>query len=600
MYARYGKIMNISPITLEVVRHAFDSVAEQMTATITRTSYSAILKEGKDCSSAVFDRQGRLIAEGANVPIHLNCLSPVLETVLKHYFPAEKFAPGDLVITNDPYAGGESKGSHHTNDIVTIQPIFWKDTLLGFATVMVHHRDVGGMWPNNNAWNEEIWQEGLRLAPLKLYSAGKLSEPLLALILNNTRSPYHMRGDLMAQISACSAGTSAMQKLVDKYGFELLEACAQELMNYSERRTRAELSAIPNGTYQHEEQILEDGVAGGPYKLKATIHVRDGELLIDFSGTDQQIKGPVNAPWSAAFSATLYTISCLTDPTIPSNDGCSRAITIQAPKGTLVNCQLPAATFQRMVVCHSIVDLLMGALAPALPEKVMADSCGCIYNDATGVNLETHGQGGDMDHRQKWSDGPSQGGLGARPYKDGVSAMAAHVTNVANPPVEVTEIEAPVLIVERALRIDSGGPGKFRGGLGQVYTWKGLAQGIRFSWTSQKTVIPPQGLFGGLPGSQGRWLVRPAGGEQFAIEKSIGTAELEENVEVTCLMAGGGGYGDPYDRDPQAVQEDVRLGLVSIGSARRDYGVVLNGEALEVDQEETMKLRGEGRTINEP
>lgn len=587
--------MNISPITLEVIRHAFDSVAEQMTATITRTSYSAILKEGKDCSSAIFDRQGRLIAEGANVPIHLNCLSPVLETVLQHYFPVEEFKPGDLVITNDPYAGGESKGSHHTNDIVTLQPIFWHENLLGFVTVMVHHRDVGGMWPNNNGWNEEIWQEGLRLAPIKLYSGGRLSEPLLATILNNTRSPYHMRGDLMAQVSACSTGTRAMQKLVDKYGLELLEASAEELMNYSERRTRAELSAIPNGIYEHEELILEDGVAGGPYRLKAAVHVQDGQLLIDFDGTDPQIRGPVNAPWSATYSAALYTIRCLTDPTIPSNDGCNRAITIRAPRGSLVNCQIPAATFQRMVVCHSLVDLLMGALAPALQEKAMADSCGCIYNDATGINLETHGQGGDMDHRQKWSDGPSQGGLGARPHKDGVSAMAAHVTNVANPPVEVTEIEAPVLIMERALRSDSGGPGKYRGGLGQVYTWRGLAQGIRFSWTSQKTVIPPQGLFGGRPGGPGRWLVRQAGVEPYALTNSIGIIELQPEVEVTCIMAGGGGWGDPFERDPQAVREDVRLGLVSMKSALEDYRVILKGEKLDVDEEATQKMRGRGQ-----
>jgi N-methylhydantoinase B len=583
--------MNISPITLEVLRHAFESVAEQMTATITRSSYSAILKEGKDCSSAIFDVQGRLIAEGANVPIHLNCLSPVLETVLKAYFPLDKFRPGDLIVTNDPYAGGESKGSHHTNDIVAIQPIFWQDNLTGFATVMVHHRDVGGMWPNNNAWNEEIWQEGLRLAPIKLYSGGQLSEQLLSLILNNTRAPYHMRGDLMAQISACTTGVNAMRKLADKYGIDLLVGAAEELMRYSDRRTRAELLSIPNNTYEHEEYILEDGTAGGPYRLKVTIHVKDGELLIDYSGTDPQIKGPTNAPWSATYSATLYAIRCLTDPTIPSNDGCKNAITIQAPKGSLVNCQLPAATFQRMVVCHSLVDLVMGALAPAIPERVMADSCGCIYNDATGINLNSHGRGGDMDHRQKWSDGPSQGGLGARPTQDGVSAMACHVTNVANPPVEVTEIEAPVLIVERALRPDSGGPGKHRGGLGQIYTWKALAHDVRFSWTSQKTVIPPMGLFGGKAGTPNRWVLKQNNVEEQILDKAIGTAELKHSDSVTCEMAGGGGYGNPLERDPKAVQEDVRMGFVSLSSARDDYGVSIHAETFAIQMDETMALR---------
>jgi N-methylhydantoinase B len=567
--------VNVSPVALEVIRHAFESVAEQMTATVARTGYSAIVKEGKDCSSALFDRRGRLIAEGANVPIHLNCLTPVLETVLAYYFPADSLSPGDVILTNDPYVGDGSKGSHHTNDIISIRPVFWNDELLGFATIMVHHRDVGGMWPNNNAWNKEIWQEGLRLQPVKLYRAGQLDEQLLALILNNSRSPYNMRGDLLAQVSACATGVRAVDRLAEKYGVELLTACAEKLMDYSERRTRAELAAIPDGRYEHEELILEDGTAGGPYRLKVVIEVQDSDLLVDYTGTDPQIKGPINAPWSAAYSATLYTLRCLTDPTIPSNDGCRRPITIRAPKGSLVNCRLPAATFQRMVVCHSLVDLIMGALAPAIPERVMADSCGCIYNDGTGINLETHGRGGDVDHRQKWSDGPSQGGLGARPDKDGLSAMACHVTNVANPPVEVTEIEAPVLILERALRPDSGGPGQYRGGLGQIYIWRSLAHDVRFSWTSQKTKISPQGLFGGKPGQPGSWIVRRANGEEFVLEHAIGTIELGYGDTVTCFMAGGGGYGAPSLRDQEAVRRDVTDGLVSIQSARDDYGVAI-------------------------
>ena len=592
--------MKISPITLEVMRHAFESVAEQMAATITRTSYSAIVKEGKDCSSALFDARGRLVAEGANVPIHLNCLTPVLETVLTHYFPAESLASGDVILTNDPYAGSGSKGSHHTNDIVSIRPIFWRDQLLGFAAIMVHHRDVGGMWPNNNAWNEEIWQEGLRLPPTRLYRAGQLDEQVLALILNNTRSPYNMRGDLMAQVSACATGVNAMGRLADKYGTELLIASAQELMDYSERRVRAELATIPDGRYEHEESILEDGTADGPYRLKVTIEVRGGELIVDYSGTDAQIKGPVNAPWSASYSATLYALRCLTDPTIPSNDGCRRPISMRAPEGSLVNCSLPAATFQRMVVCHSLVDIIMGALATAIPERVMADSCGCIYDDATGINLETHARGGDVDHRQKWSDGPSQGGLGARATKDGVSAMACHVTNVANPPVEVTEIEAPVLILERALRLDSGGPGRYRGGLGQVYSWRSLARDVRFSWTSQKTRVPPQGLFKGKPGQGGRWLITPAHGEPRELDHAIGIAELGHGDTVTCLMAGGGGYGDPFLRDPERVRQDVMDGLVTAQSARDDYGVMIQDmETFSIDWAATQALRNQHK-FSEP
>jgi len=584
--------MNVNPITLEVLRHAFESVAEQMTAAVTRTSYSDIVKEGKDCSSALFDEKGRLIAEGANVPIHLNCLSPVLEIVLSHYFPADSLAEGDVILTNDPYAGGESKGSHHTNDLISIQPIFWNGSLVGFATIMVHHTDVGGMWAGNSAWNQEIWQEGLRMQPIKLYKGGQLDEQLLSLILNNSRSPYKMRGDLMAQVSACTKGVRAMEQLAEKYGLELLTASAEELMEYSERQTRSQLAKIPDGKYGHEEFILEDGTAGGPYRLKVAIEVEDGNLSVDFAGTDPQIKGPINAPWSATYSATLYTLRCLTDHTIPSNAGCQRLITVTAPEGSLVNCRLPAATYQRMVVCHSVVDLIMGALAPAIPDRIMADSCGCIYNSGTGINLETHGRGGDVESRQGWSDCCSHGGLGARATKDGLGAMACHVTNVANPPVEVTEIGAPVLVLERALRPNSGGAGQYRGGLGQIYTWKSLASDALFSWTSQKTKVPPQGFFKGKPGQVGRWIVRNADGEESELEHAIGNMELGYGDIVTCLMAGGGGYGDPLLRYPDAVQQDVRRGFVSIQNAQDDYGVVISGSgSYEIDRAATETLR---------
>ena len=270
---------------------------------------------------------------------------------------------------------------------------------------------------------------------------------------------------------------------------------------------------------------------------------------------------------------------------------------MRAPEGTLVNCSLPAATFQRMVVCHSLVDIILGALASAIPKKMMGDSCGCIYNDATGINLETHPRGGDVDHRQKWSDGPSQGGLGARATKDGVNAMACHVTNVANPPVEVTEIEAPVLILERALRPNSGGPGRYRGGLGQIYRWRSLGRDVRFSWTSQKTKIPPQGLLKGKPGQGSRWLTTLASGESCELERAIGVSELGYGDTVTCLMAGGGGYGDPFLRDPERVRQDVMDGLVTLESARDDYGVVIQDmETFSIDWAATRAVRNRRKT----
>jgi N-methylhydantoinase B len=234
----------------------------------------------------------------------------------------------------------------------------------------------------------------------------------------------------------------------------------------------------------------------------------------------------------------------------------------------------------------------MGALARAIPEKVMGESCGCIYNSGTGVNCETHNRGGDVEHRQGWSDCCSHGGLGARAHKDGISAMACHVTNVANPPVEVTEIGAPVLILERSLWPDSGGAGQYRGGLGQIYIWKSQAYDVFFSWTSQKTRIPPQGLFGGKPGKSGRWFVRRNGQEEIELKESIGNLQLGYGDTVTCFMAGGGGYGNPLLRDPEAVRQDVVRGLVSIKNAKDEYGVLFsdsNADEIDVFASDTLR-----------
>lgn len=588
--------MAIDPATQEIMKNRFLAIANQMTQVAMRSAYSTIIKEMQDISSSIFDAKLRLIAEGANVPIHLNLLRPCLKSIFTYHMDLDDLRPGDVILTNDPYIGkdGESKGSHHTNDVVTVVPVFLENKLICLSTIVGHHRDVGGNWPGTRGWNIEIWQEGLKIKPVKLYKAGRVDEDVLGLILNNTRVPYDMEGDLRVQVAGCEFGREEMLKVYKRQGSSVVEEVLERLMDYSETRTRAEIKKIPDGSYESEKVILDDGAYGGPYQLKLKVTINDSDILFDYTGTHGQILGPTNAPWAATYSATHYVMRCLTDPTIPTNDGCNRPVQLIAPPGSLVNCRKPAACYQRMVVCHMLVDLIMGALKEAVPERVMADSCGCIYDFGSGINFETHPFGGEVGlPRQAWGEVvPS--GLGARSYKDGISVMSCHVTNVPIPPLEALEVEAPVLYLKREFGPNSAGPGKYRGGFGQILKWKTLAEGktTQLNYTSQKHKIKPQGFFGGLAGRSGRWVINEGMPDERDLPYSIGdTYVLDHGDTVTLYALGGGGYGNPLERDPNFVLDDVRNDLITRQDAFADYGVMIGTDALAVDLNATRAER---------
>jgi len=578
------------PILLEVVNNALKGIAEQMSVTMVRSSYSTIVKEMKDCSSAIFDSKGRLLAEGANIPIHLNCLGPCLNTILTKYYSEYDLHPGDLIVTNHPYAGGESLGSHHTKDIIMVSPVFFMEhELIGYSVTMLHHRDVGGTY-TGDSWTEEIFQEGFLIEPTKLFEKGEKNEAVWRLILSNTRVPRDMQGDLMAQVSACKIGCEGLINLMSKYGVLVIRGIIEELLDYSEKLTRIEIEKIPDGTYYHEERLLDDGYKGGPYLLKVAVTVKESDITFDFSGTDPQIKGPINSPLSATISAVYYTMRALTNPYLPTNGGCQRPITVIAPKGTLVNCSLPFGCFQRMVTDHIIVDLIMGALSDAIPEKIMADSCGCIYDFCSARNTTTH-PGGDVGNFHYWGE-IVPGGLGARPFKDGLSVMSCNVTNCPIPPIEAQEIESPVLFLERAIESDSSGAGKFRGGFAQRRKWQVLGYDAQFFHTSQKSVIPPQGFNGGKPGKSGKWIINEGTEREVILQQAMGDViVLQYGDTVTCITPSGGGVGNPFDRDPDLVLQDVREGLISIENAKTDYGVIIQRDPLMVDYSETDRYR---------
>jgi N-methylhydantoinase B len=576
--------MTVDPITLEIVRNGLVAVAEQISTRMIRSATAVIVKEMEDCSGAVFDGQGRLLSESASIPIHLNCIGLCLRTIMDHYIPLYDWHPGDVVITNDPYAGPTSLSSHHTNDIIAFSPVFWRDRLVAITALNTHHTDVGATWMASRGWNVEIEQEGLRIPPVKIVRRGETDRQMLALVLNNTRVPESLENDLTSQIASITLAGAEVIGLFDRYGRETLEACFDALMAYSERRTREEIGKIPDGIYRHQEVILDDGERGGPYKLCLELTVSGDEMTFDFTDTDPQIAGPINAPLSATYAATFYVVRCITDPSIPNTEGCKRPIHIVAPAGTLVNAQWPAACIQRMVVCHPMVDLVMGALSEAVPDRVMADSCGCMYND-TSVKHPKTGQ------RIAYGE-VVPGGIGATALADGANVLSCHVTNCPIPPIEATEIEAPALFMRREFHVDSGGPGRFRGGLGQVLSYRVLAPESRFAHTSQKSVVPPQGVHGGRPGKSGYWLINEGKNSEQRLRYAIGDLEILDNGDtITHYGAGGGGYGSPLVRPSEAVFADIQDGLISLESAKVDYGVVLAANGRSIDQAATSVLR---------
>jgi N-methylhydantoinase B len=559
----------VDPVTLEIVRNGLKAVAQRITRRMIRSANSFIVKEMEDCSASILDANGHLLAEEAGPPIQLNTVGICLKTILEHHFPREAWSPGDVVITNDPYAGGESMAATHTNDYLAFYPIFHNGELVAFSGLMVHHFDIGGMNMGTRGWGTEIYQEGLRIPPLKVAEGGTIDRKVLEIILTNTRTREMLENDLTSQIASVKVAAQDVGDLFRKYGADTMKTCFAELIDYAERRTREELMQIPDGTWQHEEPILDDGAKGGPYYLRLALTKRGSDVVLDFTGTDPQVGGPINSPLATTLAAVYYVMRCVTDASIPASEGCKRPISVIAPPGTLVNARPPAAVYQRMIVCHSIVDLVMGALAKAVPERVMADSCGCLYNYTIATN--------PASGRRTVFGEVVPGGIGATSRADGINVVACHVTNCHIPPIEAMELESPVRYLRREFRQDSGGPGRFRGGVGQVLTYRILGQSPGLQHTSQKSVSLPQGVAGGMPGDGGRWVINEGEPRERRLEHAIGDIEpLEEGDTVTHYTPGGGGYGDPLTRAPEAVLSDVVAGFVSVSQAAEAYGVVID------------------------
>ena len=567
---------DIDPITFEVVRNRLDLLVDEMALTVMRTAHSGIVKDAMDYSTAFCDRQGRVVAQGLTILMHLGSFPDAVASVLSKY--EGRIAPGDIFILNDPY----SSGGIHLPDIYVIKPIFIDGDLEGFAGVVAHHTDVGGIVPGSNSTDStEIYQEGLRIPTLKLYEAGVPNETLFAVIQKNVRLPRLVMGDLRAQIAAAHTGERQFLSLAGKYGAAALRRYMDALLDYTEDLARKEISDLPDGTFEATGHIDADNIDAGPVVIQVSMTISGENVTVDLTGSSPQVKAGINSPLPFTKAAVYGAIRLVMDPGIPNSAGYTRLIEVNAPEASVVHPRLPAPCGARGITGFRVMDTVMAALAQAVPERTPADGDG-------GNTIVSIG-GYDDDLNAFAFVDLFAGARGGRPTEDGPEGVAHPGANISNTPVEIAEVELPVRIEEYGILQDTGGAGKYRGALAQVRRVRSLAGEATLQLRSDKRRFPPYGLQGGEPG-QGSWnILNP--GESETVLATMGTAIMKRDDVILHTTASGGGWGDPLDRNPALVLSDVREEKVSPAHAREAYGVVLDDKARRVDTKATEQLR---------
>jgi len=506
--------VDLDPIELEILRTQLESVAEEMGETLIRGAYSPNITERRDCSTALFDTVGRMIAQAEHIPVHLGAMPEAVDAVLDC---APR--PGDVFVLNDPFTGGT-----HLPDVTLVSPISHDGEITGYAVSRAHHADVGGMTPGSMpAGAREIQQEGLRVPPVRLVDGGERNEDVESLFLANVRNPEQRRADLEAQLGANERGQRRLRELLDKHG-DRLRAAFDAVIDYSRERIEHELETIPDGEYHARDLLEGDGVTGDEIPIEATVTIDGGSVTIDFTGTASQVPGNVNAPLAVAKSAVYFVVRCVTDPDIPPNHGCYEPVTVRAPEGSLLNPTPPAAVVGGNVeTSQRVTDVVFAALADAAPERVPAQGQGTMNNLVVGSSefayYETIG-----------------GGAGANPDSDGLSGVQVGMTNTLNTPIEALETEYPLRVERYALRNGSGGRGQYRGGDGLVRSITVEADATVSLLTERRTHAPA-GVAGGEDGSTGRNLI-----DENKVPSKV-TKDIDAGTTVTIETPGGGGYG---------------------------------------------------------
>ncbi len=570
----------IDPITLEVVKNALASTADEMALVIMRSAYSPVVRDTLDYSTALCDRNGRIVAQGLTLAVQLGTFPTVMRYVLEELGPGAQ--PGDVYIANDPYGCG----GQHLPDIYLIKPVFVDGLLEGYAATMAHHSDVGGIAPGSIAVHAtEIYQEGLRIPLSKLVEAGVEDTKLLRLLEANTRQPAHVLGDLRAQLAACRVGERGLTALLDRYGADA-HRYMDELQRIAERTMRVELASLPDGVHTFTDFI--DGVGDDPVPIpiRARVEIAGDEAFVDFEGSAPQVEASINCPVGMVYAACYCAFRGVARAEIPNCEGYMAPIHVHAPTGTVVNPVLPAACGARGVIGYRVYDAVMGALAALVPDRVIAAGEG-------GPTLVALG-GYDGERRPFGTTEVLVGNWGARAERDGLEGVSNPLANLGNQPVELIEADQPLRVERYGLVPDSGGAGRRRGGLAYVREYTVLAERATLTIRTDRRDHPPYGLAGGEPGAPSANIVVSDGEALELPTMPMEARVLERGDSFTHVSAGGGGFGNAFDRDPAAVLEDVLDGKVTVAGAREHYGVVV--AAGEVDVTATAELRAAARS----
>jgi len=555
--SRAAKPVKLDPVDYAVISQGLIAAAREMGTKLVRSSYSNIVREAQDASAALFDRDGNVVAQAELIPMQLGPMSEIFRACAAVH-PVHTLREGDFYINNDPYGGGQ-----HLQDVFIYSPIFYKDELVAFAGTTAHHLDLGGGNPGLTPDAVDVHAEGIIFPPsVYNYARDWDGGSLERLVAANVRVPSQTIGDFYAQFAANAIGTQRIRQLCERYGTDVVRTAMGELIAYSERRFRAALREIPDGIYNGEDAVDDDGLSDKPLIVKASVTIRGDNIAVDFSGTCPQVTRNLNCPWASTISASISAIkSALTSPDIPFNEGVKKPITVTAPKGCLVNPNYPAPVRARMLSAYRCFNAVLKALAQIVPDRVIAGG-----NDSTDVTAISHLDGGKYRvYLEVYG-----GGYGAGPRLDGCDAVDSPLSNCTNTPVEATDMDFDHFrIIGYGLLPDSCGHGRQRGGLGFFRRFEVLKDGVNFAIYADRMRLAPYGLFGGTDGQRARCEVVRDG--EFIVLPSKGRMDLRKGDVLTLYTAGGAGYGPVSERDPKAVENDVRQGYLSAETAKTSY-----------------------------
>jgi N-methylhydantoinase B len=547
---------HLDPITVQVIGAQLVTISEEMGAVLRRASYSTNIKERADCSTALFDERGRLVAQAENIPIHMGSMLGLIDALESSELAVR---PGDVFVTNDPYRGGGT----HLPDITMVKPVFAGGALIGYSANIAHHSDVGGRVPGSNAGDStSLFQEGLRIPLVRFATAGGPEQAPLAFITLNSRLPNERRGDMLAQLASVEIGERRLREIHERHGGDTVRAATTYLMEHARRRLAAALSDVPDGVYRFRDVM--DPSDGQATEIAVAVTIADQRVAVDFTGTGPQSPVGINVVRPALEATVFYALKAVLDPGIPPNGGFFAAVEVTAPEGSIVNPVEPAPVTARTDTCQRVADVVFGALAQALPDRVPAAG----HSTVTYVTFSGEHDGAFFVYPEVVA-----GGGGARPAKDGLDAIQVHITNSSNLPIEALEQEYPLLVDAYELIPDSGGAGAHRGGLGVRRDVRVLCETAEFSAHADRQASRPWGLDGGHDGSPGRFVLNPGRGDERVLPGGrVSGVRLRQGDVLRVESPGSGGHGDPRGRPAARIREDLANGRVTERAARAAYG----------------------------